>query len=176
MRFNSIESEQEFLSLLISLMNIELGSMPVLPSQDNDLTLMIVELFVQGLDYDEEVIVPRTYCNYIAIQSHMFLMTIKHRAVSMTELCEYLGAPARSIQQGFNTVYGQGVVKYHRSYRMALVRQDLVKNGTRNISLVIKKYGFNHLAHFSKAYKTRYGITPSQEDYTTRLRNAFNTK
>lgn len=48
--------------------------------------------------------------------------------------------------------------------RLQLVRQAMAQSGERrpNVSAIAFRHGFNNAAHFSSAFKSNYGMTPSQ--------------
>ena len=47
-------------------------------------------------------------------------------------------------------------------YSLAAAR-DLIRKGGRKISEICFDVGFRNLSHFSKLYKTTYGVAPSRE-------------
>lgn len=161
MHFKSQEDKNELLSMLQPF--IGLNSQELRPTLFD--SQRIVEKFILSLDYEKEVCYERTYCRYLALQAHAFLIHNRHRALSMTEICQHLNASCRSIQNGFKEIYGMGVIEYHKMYRMTHVRKFLQANGTKDVVQVIKQFGFQHAGRFASTYRKTFGRNPSEEYY-----------
>ncbi|WP_028292674.1 helix-turn-helix domain-containing protein [Oceanobacter kriegii] len=57
---------------------------------------------------------------------------------------------------------GKTISRYIWNQRLERCREDLMANTSESISQIAFRWGFNHSAHFSRSYKQRFGITPSQ--------------
>lgn len=165
MRFKSHEHKARFLDLVLPLFQSGLGETEMSAEESQILSLKIVAQFLLSIEYERDMFHERSYCRCIAVQAHHLIIDSPHQVLSMNEISSALSACSRSIQQGFNEVYGRGVIKYHKSWRMALVRKHLQQNGAKDIGNVIKQYGFKHVGRFARAYRDTFGLNPSEEEY-----------
>ncbi len=83
--------------------------------------------------------------------------------LSMTLLCQTVGANRRTLHLGFVELYGIPPIKYLQAVRLCKVRRDLTKteNAQERVTSVATTWGFNHLGRFSGAYREFFGELPS---------------
>jgi AraC family ethanolamine operon transcriptional activator len=85
--------------------------------------------------------------------------------ISITALCEAVGANRRTLHLGFMELYGIPPMKYLRALRLCQVRRDILRSDNPNLKVtdVAMAWGFNHLGRFSGAYRDFFGGLPSKE-------------
>lgn len=95
---------------------------------------------------------------------HKTIQTMKKKLSaypSIVELSQIANMSTSRFQMAFRYVYGTTPYEYLKMLRMnaALL---LIKNSDYTIGLVAKKVGYNHAGHFSKLFKTTYGLSPQE--------------
>ncbi|WP_306423234.1 helix-turn-helix domain-containing protein [Nostoc favosum] len=80
---------------------------------------------------------------------------------SLLELAQMVGVSDRTLQRGFQELFGTTAFRYLTDKRMEWAEQ-LLRQGNMTIAEVGNKIGYSHLGHFAAAFKRRFGITPSQ--------------
>ncbi|MEV1288004.1 AraC family transcriptional regulator [Micromonospora sp. NPDC049679] len=86
------------------------------------------------------------------------------RAFTSVELAELAGASVRSLQEGFQRHLGLSPMAYLRQVRLDRAHDELHRAdpGTVTVAEVVHRWGFGHLGRFAAAYRSRYGVRPSQ--------------
>jgi AraC-like DNA-binding protein len=72
---------------------------------------------------------------------------------------------ARTLQAGFREHYGVSPTVYLRNIRLDRVHEMLCKSGDDSVSSVIDtalRWGFTHPPRFAAAYRSRFGVLPSE--------------
>lgn len=92
-----------------------------------------------------------------------------HQPISLMELCAELGMSRRGVELLFQDSLGIGPASFIRHQRLHGVRRTLLSSapvaGTVKESAL--QWGFWHMGHFSREYRSLFGETPS----TTAARN-----
>lgn len=85
--------------------------------------------------------------------------------ISITDLCETVGANRRTLHLGFLEVYGIPPMKYLRALRLCKVRREIIRSGNPDLKVtdLAMAWGFNHLSRFSAYYREFFGELPSME-------------
>lgn len=78
------------------------------------------------------------------------------------ELCDRIGLSQRHVDRLFDRYVGKTPVLYYRDIRLDRAR-GLVTQTDLQMSQVAAATGFANQAHFSKAYKARFGISPRSD-------------
>jgi len=71
------------------------------------------------------------------------------------------GLTQAKLQEGFKLLYNKTVTEYIRHARLELAR-DHIATTEMNISEVVYSIGFTSRSYFSKIFKEKYGISPSE--------------
>lgn len=72
-----------------------------------------------------------------------------------------MGISSRQMARIF-ALRGDSVSRYIWNRRLERCREDILANASETVSQIAFRWGFNHSAHFSRRYKSRFGETPSQ--------------
>jgi len=80
---------------------------------------------------------------------------------SLEEISAETGLTQAKLQEGFKLLYNKTVTEYIRHARLELAR-DYIANTEMNISEVVYSIGFTSRSYFSKIFKEKYGLSPSE--------------
>ncbi|MEV6346818.1 AraC family transcriptional regulator [Actinoplanes sp. NPDC051851] len=85
------------------------------------------------------------------------------RPFTVADLAAIAGVGSRALQQSFSRYVGMPPMAYLRQIRLALVHDRLrtADPGRETVAQVAYRFGFTHLGRFAAAYRSRYGVTPS---------------
>lgn len=83
-------------------------------------------------------------------------------------LAKRVGLNQNTLQNGFRHLYGKSVNNYIRNERMERAKK-LMEKTDLNITEITYKIGINSRSYFSKLFKERYAMTPTQ--YLKRLKS-----
>lgn len=87
-----------------------------------------------------------------------------YKKISITELCEKLNVSERSLQYAFKEHLDITPVSYINSVRLHHVKKRLfqLRHQKPSIADVAAEYSFYHMSGFSKSFKDKFGILPSE--------------
>lgn len=80
---------------------------------------------------------------------------------NVDELAEESGLTQAKLQEGFKLLYTRTVTEYIRHVRLEKAR-DLINTTDLNISQIVYTIGFSSRSYFSKIFKKKYQISPSE--------------
>lgn len=80
---------------------------------------------------------------------------------NVEDLANQIGLPQAKLQEGFKLLFSRTVIEYIRHVRLEEAR-DLINNTDYNISQIVYSIGFSSRSYFSKIFKRKYGISPSE--------------
>ena len=80
---------------------------------------------------------------------------------SLEQLALESGLSQAKLQEGFKLMYTKTVTEYIRHSRLEVAR-DLMRTTELNISQIVYTIGFSSRSYFSKIFKRKYGISPSE--------------
>lgn len=80
---------------------------------------------------------------------------------TLEKLSKESGLSQSKLQEGFKLLYARTVTEYIRNVRLEASR-DYISNTDMNISQIVYTIGFSSRSYFSKIFKNKYGISPSQ--------------
>ena len=91
-----------------------------------------------------------------------YLAENQERAISITELCDSVGACRRTMQYSFETIIGLSPIKYMKAIRLNGVRRSLISTDCHvSVAEAAANWGFLHLSQFAKDYRELFGELPS---------------
>jgi len=86
-----------------------------------------------------------------------------HAPIKLSQLEERSGYSRRNLQLAFQQRFGCGPIQWVRKQRLEQARQELLNPAADDsVAGIAKRYGFSSLAVFSRDFRARYGIPPSQ--------------
>ncbi|RRQ50639.1 AraC family transcriptional regulator [Maribacter algicola] len=80
---------------------------------------------------------------------------------TLEQLSRESGLSQAKLQEGFKLLYTRTVTEYIRHVRLEAAR-DYLSNSDMNISQVVYSIGFSSRSYFSKIFKNKFGISPSE--------------
>lgn len=91
-----------------------------------------------------------------------FLESTPERAIGVAELAEHAGLSTRQLLRLFAHIVGEGPGRYHRRLRLEHAR-SLLRHTAITVTEASVAAGFESLAHFSRAYRQQYGLSPGAD-------------
>ena len=86
-----------------------------------------------------------------------------HTPIKLTQLEERSGYSRRNLQLAFQQRFGCGPIQWVRQQRLEQARQDLLNPSPGDsVAGIANRFGFSSLAVFSRDFRGRYGVPPSQ--------------
>ncbi len=79
---------------------------------------------------------------------------------SLRQLAREAGLNEKKLKYGFRQVFGTSVFAYLRDHRLETAK-GLLESGRMNVSEAAFCVGYASLSHFSRAFKRRFGLNPS---------------
>lgn len=86
---------------------------------------------------------------------------------SVEGLSKESGLSQAKLQEGFKLLYARTVTEYIRHIRLEAAR-DFISTTDMNISQVVYTIGFSSRSYFSKIFKAKYGLSPSEFQQSAR--------
>ena len=91
--------------------------------------------------------------------------------LSITRCAALLGMPLRTIELGFQDLYGTSLRVYRHALRLNAARRDLLRGDSDDsVGVVAVRWGLYHLGRFSIEYRRMFGESPSETRRATRRR------
>lgn len=86
-----------------------------------------------------------------------------HGPISLSQLEEHSGYSRRNLQLAFQQRFGCGPIQWVRQQRLDQARQELLNpEPDDSVASVSKRYGFSSACVFSRDFKARFGLRPSE--------------
>jgi AraC-like DNA-binding protein len=86
-----------------------------------------------------------------------------HTPIKLSQLEERSGYSRRNLQLAFQQRFGCGPIQWVRQQRLEQARQDLLDPSPGDsVAGIASRYGFSSLAVFSRDFRGRFGVPPSQ--------------
>ena len=92
-----------------------------------------------------------------------YVMANTRNEIKLSDLVGASGIGARSLQTGFNRIYGVGPMAFIRRVKLGKTREQLLHAdpATTKVSDVAAHWGFFHASNFSVCYSKEFGELPS---------------
>ena len=99
---------------------------------------------------------------YYVRRAEEFMRLHAANSLALKDIIAVSGVSARTLFKGFHDFRGTGPMAYLKAVRLDHARQDLAAAGPRrSVTAVAHAWGFTHLGHFARDYKSRFGELPS---------------
>ena len=80
---------------------------------------------------------------------------------SISELAREIGMNEKKLCYGFKEIFGNTIFGYLYDYKMQLAQQLLLQTD-KSVSEIAFQCGYEHLSHFSTAFKRKFGLSPQE--------------
>ena len=80
---------------------------------------------------------------------------------SISELAREMGMNEKKLCYGFKEIFGNTIFGYLYDYKMNLAQQ-LLLHTDKSIGEIALQCGYEHLSHFSTAFKRKFGLSPQE--------------
>lgn len=153
---------KEFKSKLVHILNILILQNGTLTDNDyknieNEIIYTLLNCIV--FEHTKSIILKS---NLTAYHLYLSLSEAINQDTTVSILCKNLNISERTAYYNFRNLYGITPNQYIKHTRLSRIHREL-KNSNRNyIKDIASKYGYNHMGHFSKEYKAKYGLKPSK--------------
>jgi AraC family transcriptional regulator, transcriptional activator of the genes for pyochelin and ferripyochelin receptors len=78
---------------------------------------------------------------------------------TLKELAQLAHLNERTLNEGFQQIFGTTVFRYLHEHRLGVARQ-LLSTGDLRIEEVAQQVGFAHRGYFAKAFRKKFGLSP----------------
>ena len=82
-------------------------------------------------------------------------------SLTVQDICKRFRFSPASLQKKFKHVTGQGLMEYFSDQKIA-VAKHLIRSGTKTFTEISEWLGFSSVNYFSKVFKAKVGITPTE--------------
>ncbi|NJL49079.1 MAG: helix-turn-helix domain-containing protein [Leptolyngbyaceae cyanobacterium SM2_5_2] len=148
------------------LFHFSLAPSALLPHLRADLVEQdLLPLLINALPHPDEATSPRPYRRAeIITAAQTYMVANLHRPITLADICQAASASERSLQYGFQDLFGMGPMAFLKVQRLHGIRRVLkTANPTQQtISHIARDWGFFSMGHFARDYKALFGETPSQ--------------
>jgi AraC-like DNA-binding protein len=97
------------------------------------------------------------------LECQAYMFSRRGEAVTLQDLSNISGLRPRSLINAFAAVTSMSPMAFLRALRLMRVRETLLDAGSRSRVIdVATEWGFWHMGHFTAAYRTAFGETPSE--------------
>ena len=129
---------------------------------ETELTHILVRCFAEGHALEQT----RGGRNHNTVFARFleFLEANPDRPLYLSEICAAIGVAERTLRATCEEHVGIGPIRYLTLRRMHLVRRALLHShpSTATVTRIVTDHGFWELGHFSVAYRTLFGESPSE--------------
>ena len=84
------------------------------------------------------------------------------RSLSTDELARHVNLSPRQLERLFQRETGESIQKLYRNMRLSYGLW-LLQNSNRKITEIAQDCGFSDTAHFSRAFRSAFGKTPTEQ-------------
>ena len=127
------------------------------------LVLKIKELFMLLMHTKNAPDVKRVLSKLFSPQSYSIREVVEahlYDDINVAELAQLSNHSLSSFKRKFKEIYNESTAVYLKKKKLEKAA-ELLLGSSENISKICYDSGFNDLAHFSRSFKSEFGITPS---------------
>ena len=100
---------------------------------------------------------------------YKYIVENYHRKITLEEIASYASMNKTAFCLFFKKATGESFVAYLNVFRLQMACTMLTRS-SKNISEICYAVGFTDIPYFNRAFKQRYGVSPTQ--YRASMRNA----
>lgn len=127
-----------------------------------------IELFLLEISTDVRVVSGRTALSSEELSDvRNYLLDNLHRTLSQEEIAEHFSMSVSKLKRLCRERLGCGIITYFMALKLGEAKK-LIYNSSLNFSEISELLGFGSIHHFSKFFKEKTGLTPS--DYAKSVR------
>lgn len=133
------------------------------PSQTNPglLRLKVMELLYNVMDCSKNIFRQKLQLRQpVRADLHRVVEENYTSPISLDELAYLSGRSLSSFKREFQDIYGQPPARWIREKRLAKAQQ-MLQSSALSVADVAYTLGFENPTHFSRIFKQRFGVTPS---------------
>ena len=131
------------------------------------LEMLLIELvrskMTEKTGVDSEIFDPKTHEIYNYVNKNF------RENITLGELCFIFGTNKTTLCSSFKKAYGDTVVGYINSLKIKEAKK-LLREGEYNLTEISQKLGFSSVHYFSRMFKKRQGVSPSEYVRTIKSR------
>ena len=130
----------------------------------NHLELLLIALYEKRDNVVKNIPAKRNLTNYYAAQFEQieeFMQCSLYRNISVKEISEKTGFSISSVKRICTNCVGCGAIHYFITLKVEESKR-LIRESDMNISQISERLGFSGIHYFSRIFKNRTGLTPSQ--------------
>jgi AraC-like DNA-binding protein len=150
---------------LVGLLARDTPDMLELPEICRALEQQLIHLMIRCITDGEDVApaVKERRSSAILSRFEDFSAANPDRPIYLAEMCAAVGASERTLRAACEEHLGMGPIRFLTLRRMHLVRRALLRADPQKstVTSIVTGHGFWELGHFSAAYRTLFGETPS---------------
>ena len=125
----------------------------------------ILELFLlQISSFDQIIPCPKLNLTYSDIQkiyaAENYISNNLNKKTTIVMLSKLIGLNQTKLKNGFKQLFGNTIYNYTLELRMCYAKK-LLEEGDKSLIAISELVGYSHPNHFSYAFKTKFGISPS---------------
>ena len=124
-----------------------------------------LELLAHVLEQTKETETPRS--GGLSRRDRLALQRVRdvihatpHKDFTLQELATEAGMSLSSLKAKFPEAFGETVFSYLRGVRLDYAREHIIQSGW-TVAQAAHFAGYRHVGNFSKAFRTRFGVTPA---------------
>lgn len=97
----------------------------------------------------------------MVVQLKEYLEANIHRGLEIAELCDRFGISRTALMRKFCRETGTSIMAYFTDRKVELAKQR-IRESTDSFTTIAESLGFGSVHYFSKVFKTRTGVTPTE--------------
>jgi AraC-like DNA-binding protein len=145
---------------------LECGLHPEKPLATQQLFESLIAFLIEALphNYTERLHAPASSAAPRQVKRAIeFMEAHADKPITMVDVANAAQVSIRALQLAFRTFRQATPLAHLRQIRLEAVRRDLLAaEGSANIAVIARKWGFVHLGHFARHYRAHYGELPSE--------------
>ena len=97
----------------------------------------------------------------LAVEIQKYLQENLDKPLTTNDICSHFRFSPASLQKKFKRATGQGLIEYFNDQKISHAK-DLIRSGAKTFTEIAEALGFSSVNYFSKVFKAKVGITPTE--------------